>query len=131
MKATVGPPVRIWSYIRLPVIGLCTGLVNGLLGIGGGTLLVPALAFMIGVDEHRAHGTSLATILPTSAVSAYIYGTNQFLDWQLAWRVALGGTGGALLGAALMGRLSPFLLRRVYAVTIAVIGVRLVLAGFS
>jgi len=54
---------------RLGIIGTLTGLINGLIGIGGGTILIPAMVFLLGEEQHIAHGTSLPFILPEAMVS--------------------------------------------------------------
>jgi len=51
-------------------LGLGTGLVGGLMGLGGGTLLVPALVLLVGLDQHLAQGVSLAVVAITSLVGA-------------------------------------------------------------
>ena len=80
------------SYCRLGLIGLLTGLINGLLGIGGGTILIPAMVFLLGEEQHVAHGTSLAVILPTALMSTLIYQYNSHIDWVLAAKIAATST---------------------------------------
>lgn len=116
--------------LLVPLVGFATGLVNGLLGIGGGTLLLPALVFLFGVEQHRAHGTSISTVLPTSAVSVLVYGSNQLLEWDLIWKVSAGGIVGAFIGASVLGHFSAIALRRLYAMVIFLIGLRLVAGAF-
>lgn len=105
--------------------GLVAGLVNGLLGVGGGTVLVPALTLLHGVEDHDAHGTALAVILPTSVASTLIYVRGGFLDLGLAARIALGGAAGAFLGARLLARLPEAILRQVFSVFLILAGLQL------
>ncbi len=114
----------MWKYL---LTGVAAGLVNGLLGVGGGTVLVPALTLVHGVDDHEAHGTALATILPTSVVSSLIYARGGFVDLGLAGRIALGGAVGAFLGAKLLPRLPESTLRRVFSVFLILAGLQLLL----
>lgn len=73
--------------------GFLVGVVSGLIGIGGGTLLVPIMVIGFGFGQHLAQGTSLAAILPTSVVGAVTH----FREGNLAWRAALlMGISGAL-----------------------------------
>lgn len=110
-------------------IGLMAGLINGLLGIGGGPILVPALVFACCLPEHEAHGTAVAAVLFTSAVSAAVYVAHGRLDLSLAGQVALGGVVGSYLGARLMPRLKAQVLRRLYAAFLAAAGLRMLLGG--
>lgn len=109
------------------VIGFIAGLSSGFLGIGGGVFLVPALVFFIGLSEHQAHATSIATIVPTTLTSALVYATNKFLDVALSTKLAIGGVAGGYLGARLMRFCPPLLLRRFYAVFIAAISLKMIL----
>lgn len=87
--------------VWLPVLaGVGVGLLNGLLGAGGGMLTVPVLEWL-GVRGKQSHATSLAVILPLSLVSAILY-------WQRGWfhpGMALPYLPGGILGAAAGGKL--------------------------
>ncbi|EKP94002.1 putative permease [Thermaerobacter subterraneus DSM 13965] len=113
-----------------PVIaGVLTGGVNGLLGVGGGTLLVPALVYWFGVPDHRAHGTSILVVGLTSIISAAVYAARGLVDVQLAWQVAAGGMVGAAVGARWMERLQPRGLRRLYGWFLLLLGLRMMVLG--
>lgn len=115
------------SFLKMGLIGLCTGLVNGLLGIGGGTIAIPAMVFLLGVEQHKAHGTSLAIILPTSIISLYIYYRYNFLDWGLITKIVLSGMIGGYIGAKLMNHIPAGILRKIFGVFMALAGLRMVL----
>ena len=102
-------------------IGLCSGFLGGLLGIGGGTVIVPALILAarplgIGADDAArvAVATSLAIVIPTSISSARAHAARGSIDWRAFRRLAPGIAGGALagtlvacaLGGPLSGRLA-------------------------
>jgi uncharacterized membrane protein YfcA len=102
-------------YDSLAVLcGLLVGVLSGLIGIGGGVLLVPVMVIGFGFGEHLAQGTSLAAVLPTSAVGALTH----HREGNLAWRPALVmGLGGALVAAVfglLAQAIDPGLLARVF-----------------
>ncbi|MEA2434898.1 MAG: uncharacterized protein QOG54_2355 [Actinomycetota bacterium] len=86
------------------VIGFLAGISSGLFGIGGGTVMVPLLVLWAGFDQHSAHATSLAGIVPLAAVGATVFATAGEIDLRLAGLLALGGIAGAPLGAKLMAR---------------------------
>ncbi|WP_170294050.1 sulfite exporter TauE/SafE family protein [Heliomicrobium undosum] len=113
------------TNIILILSGLSTGLINGLIGIGGGTIVIPTMVFLLGVAQHQAHGTSLAVILPTSVASAFVYWWKGHLSWSLFWPIVLTGVAGAYLGARLMNRLSPERLRQLLGIVMIAAGVRL------
>ncbi|MDN5364650.1 MAG: uncharacterized protein PWQ91_1713 [Eubacteriales bacterium] len=115
------------SLKKSVIIGLITGFVNGLLGIGGGTILIPAVVFFMGIRQHVAHGTSLCVILPTAAVSAAVYYWHGNLNTILATKVALAGMAGGYLGARLMNCLSPSGLRRFFGIFMIIAGLKMLL----
>ena len=56
--------MNIYTLLTLVLIGLITGAAGGMLGLGGGVILIPALVYFIGLNQHEAIGTSLAVMLP-------------------------------------------------------------------
>ncbi|MCR4442703.1 MAG: sulfite exporter TauE/SafE family protein [Peptococcaceae bacterium] len=111
---------------RLGLIGFIAGFVNGFIGIGGGTILIPSMILLLGEKQHIAHGTSLAIILPTAAVSAFIYQTSQHLDWGLALKIALSGMAGGYLGARLMETIPAPRLKQIFGIFMFLAGIRMI-----
>lgn len=89
----------------LILVGLAAGVLSGLFGIGGGTIIVPALALWLGMPHRLAAGTSVAAILPTAVVGAISYGVQGNVDWVAALCLAIGIVAGAQLGTYLLARL--------------------------
>jgi len=114
------------NIVRLGSIGLVTGLVNGLLGIGGGTILIPAMIFLLGEKQHKAHGTSLAIILPTAVISALIYYFHDNLDLNLTLKVVSGAVIGGYLGAKLMNHIPAKSLKKLFGIFMVIAGLRMV-----
>jgi uncharacterized membrane protein YfcA len=54
---------NIFLYL---LVGLAAGVISGLIGIGGGTIIVPVLVFLFGLSQHQAQGTTLALLVPPS-----------------------------------------------------------------
>ncbi len=112
----------------LLAIGLSAGLLAGLLGIGGGVVIVPAMVLLAGFDQHVAQGTSLLVIIPSAilgSVTHYRHGRFTVRDAAL---LAAGGVIGALAGSVTALSLDEGLLRRLFAVLILVVAVRLLLS---
>jgi len=80
------------------LLGVAVGILVGLMGIGGGVVLVPALVHLVGMDQHRAQGTSLFLLLPPMGIGAlYLY----WKKGQVDGRAGLVCAAGILLGGYL------------------------------
>lgn len=108
--------------LGLALTGLVSGVVAGMLGVGGGIVVVPVLYHvlaMLGVEEsvrmHMAVGTSLATIIPTSYSSVTAHNKKGAVDWTLLRRWAVPMFVGVLIGSTLAGIVSGRTLSLVFA----------------
>ncbi|OEH87023.1 permease [Desulfuribacillus stibiiarsenatis] len=108
------------------VIGFITGIVNGLLGVGG-TILVPAMIYFLDTDRRHSHGTALLIIFPTSLVSTFVYYQNNNVDINLAWKLAIGGIVGSYIGAKALRKLKMTWVKRIFAIVMIAAGIRMVM----
>jgi uncharacterized membrane protein YfcA len=115
--------------VSLVAFGVVTGAASGLLGVGGGTLMVPFLTLAVGLSQHAAEATSLLVVLPTALVGSLVLRRSGVGDLGLALRFgtlgALGGIAGALLALALPGGI----LRVAFACFLLIVSARLVRDG--
>ena len=85
--------------IVILLIGLCAGILVGLLGIGGGIVLVPALTHLLHMDQHAAQGTSLFVLLPPIGLGALLeYRKKGAVDFRAGIYCAVGMLFGGYLG---------------------------------
>ena len=124
------------EYIVLIAIGAVAGILAGLLGIGGGLVIVPAMTALLiaqgaGIDlaVPMAVATALGSMLLTSAASAWSHARRDTIDWKAVLRLGPGIALGALLGARFATGLSGPALARVFAVITAVIALRMLIKG--
>ncbi len=112
----------------LPIllIGLVAGLVSGLFGVGGGVIVVPALVLLLGFSQHRASGTSSATIMASSAAALVAFALDGSVDWGAAALVFSGAAVGAWAGARFLHRIPEVWLMRVFTVVMILSAIRLV-----
>jgi hypothetical protein len=92
-------------------IGLAAGLLSGLFGVGGGTVIVPLLVLLLKFDQRLAAGTSLAAIVPTATVGVISYAVHGSVAWIPALILAAGAVIGAQFGTWLLPRVSQTALR--------------------
>ena len=107
------------------LIGLVTGVVSGLIGLGGGIFIVPALVYVFKMSQHEAQGTSLATLLLPIGLFGFLeYYRNGHVDLRVAAWLALGFAIGVFAGARSAQALPDLVLRRIFAATLVVIAGR-------
>nr|WP_277724797.1 sulfite exporter TauE/SafE family protein [Bifidobacterium catulorum] len=104
---------QVW--MMLIGVGVLSGFLSGLFGIGGGTVIVPALVFL-GLSQRHAAATSLAAIIPTSITGVISYATGGDVDWIAAALLACGLIVGSQIGSWLLSRLPEVVLRWVFVV---------------
>lgn len=112
---------------KLLLIGFITGIINGLFGSGGGTVLVPCLVFLMDVEDHKAHATAIAIILPLSILSSIIYYRYNVVDISLTANVAIGSVLGGIVGSILLNKLPVNILRKFFGVVMIIAAVRMVI----
>ncbi|HVG26570.1 MAG TPA: sulfite exporter TauE/SafE family protein [Acidobacteriaceae bacterium] len=106
------------------------GVALGLVGIGGGALLIPALAFFYGMSQIRAQGTSLATLLlPIGFFAFWTYYKAGHVDFRLALWIALGFAAGGWVGGVWAQHLPATVLKRGFAALLVVLAVKMVMEG--
>ena len=105
--------------------GIGAGLLSGMFGLGGGIIIVPGLMFALGMDQRRAHGTSLAGVLPISMASIVTYWAQDHIDWTVTLWLTIGSVGGALLGARLLAVLPKKVLTLLFVTVLAIAGIRM------
>jgi uncharacterized membrane protein YfcA len=116
-------------YVALGAFGVLAGVASGLLGVGGGTLLVPFLTLAVGLSQHAAEATSLLVILPTAIAGTLALRRRGVGSAGLALRFGVVGSAGAVVGALLALALPAATLRLVFAAFVGFVGVRLLRDG--
>ncbi|MFA5528657.1 MAG: sulfite exporter TauE/SafE family protein [Peptostreptococcales bacterium] len=113
--------------IRKVITGIAAGFLNGFLGSGGGTVIIPSLKYILKTEEHKAHATAILIILPLSILSFFIYFKNGYIDIILAFKVATGSIFGSILGAKILKKLSTQLLKKIFGIVLIFAAVRMLI----
>ncbi|HVV58570.1 MAG TPA: TSUP family transporter [Gaiellaceae bacterium] len=113
-------------YVALAAFGVLTGAAAGLLGVGGGTLMVPFLTLAVGLSQHEAEATSLLVVLPTSIVASLVLRRRGVGDLGVALRLGTLGAAGSVLGALAALALPGDVLRFIFGGFLLLVSVRLV-----
>lgn len=104
--------------LPLAFAGALGGFASGLLGLGGGTITVPIMVLLAGLEQHTAQGTSLLAMVPSAMVGSYTHYTHGNLQREVVPGLVAGIIAGAFVGGLLAGQLPEFWLRLVFAVVL-------------
>jgi hypothetical protein len=105
--------------ITLSLIGLVAGMLSGLVGVGGGIVIVPALVFFLGFTQHQAQGTSLGLLLlPIGIFAVMNYYNKGHIDVKVVLVMAIGFVLGGWVGSKIALNISQELLKKIFAIVL-------------
>jgi uncharacterized protein len=123
------PDLTVGALIGLVAVGLGTGLLSAVLGVGGGLVLIPALVLLFGFPQHAAEGTSLAVIVPTALAGATRHARHGYTKWRTGMVLGTAGIVGGVTGGFLALALEGGTLQRIFAVFLLLMAGRLMWQG--
>ncbi|HSX29608.1 MAG TPA: sulfite exporter TauE/SafE family protein [Candidatus Saccharimonadales bacterium] len=116
--------------VLLIAIGLLAGMLSGLVGVGGGIVIVPALVMLLGFSQKNAQGTTLAMLMvPVGILAALTYYRAGHVNIKAALFIGLGFLFGALIGAQFAIRLPDHTMTRVFGGLLLAVGLKFLLLG--
>ncbi len=110
------------DIIVIILIGIAAGVLSGLVGVGGGLILVPAMVYFLGYNQHQAQGTSLGVLtFPVTALAflTYYYDCKKMgspIDFKVVALVAAGFIAGGYFGSSLAIKIDKEVLKKLFAV---------------
>ena len=117
--------MTITTILGLLLIGLLSGLISSMVGIGGGTVIVPALVLMFAMSQKMAQGTSLAMLLPPIGVLAVInYYKAGYVDFKIAAILCVSFIVGSYFGSRYALNLPEATLKKIFGVFLMVLGMK-------
>lgn len=116
-----------WLIILgLLITGVVAGYLAGLIGIGGGIIIVPALVYIFGYSQHEAQGTTLALMIPPIGIlAAFEYYKKGYVDIKIAIIIIIGFLLGSYLGSKLAISIPDALIRKFFALLMIAIAIKM------
>lgn len=109
------------------LLGAVAGILSGMIGIGGGTIIVPALVILFGFSQHMAQGTTLALLVPPIGILAvWTYYRAGYVDLQTAGLVCIGFVIGGFIGARIATNLSSAVLEKIFGIALLIISLKMI-----
>lgn len=114
------------TILLLAVIGLVAGMLGGMVGLGGGIILIPALILIMKLDQQTAQGTSIAVMLPPIGLFAvYNYYKAGYVNMPYALIIALAFMIGGYFGSSLALKLSPQVMRKIFSLLLVLVALKM------
>lgn len=114
------------TILIIIMVGVAAGMLSGLVGVGGGLIIVPALVYFIGFSQKTAQGTSLALImLPVGIFGVIQYYKQGHVDFKIVGLLAIGFLAGSFFGSKLALSISQEMLKKVFAVLMIMIAIKM------
>ncbi len=113
--------------IKKILLGLIAGFISGLFASGGGLIVVPAFVHIFKLKEAEARATCIFAILPMVIASGLLYYNNNFLDWFIGIKCAVGGIIGGFIGAKLLKKLSDKFLKIVFVLFLIYVSIKMII----
>ena len=118
--------MTIQTILILVVIGIAAGLLSGLVGIGGGLIIVPALIFFLGFSQKTAQGTSLGILLlPIGILAVINYYKADHVDIKTVWLVAVGFIAGGFFGSKIALSLPQETVKKIFAIVLLLVAFKM------
>ena len=110
-------------------IGFLGGVTSGLFGTGGGLIIYPALSKILKMDEYKARGTTLISILPITLIASIFYSNNSYINWSKTFLVIIGGCIGGFIGAKIMNKIPRFYLAISFDIFLIILSIKNIIQG--
>lgn len=116
------------TIIILLCIGLMAGILSGMVGVGGGIIIVPALVYFMGVSQHQGQGTSLAVLLlPVGIFAVYNYYKAGYVDVQSTLIIASTFLIGGFIGSKIAISIDQAMIKKVFGVFLLLVALKMIL----
>lgn len=116
------------NIILYLLVGLTAGVLSGLIGIGGGVIIIPALILMFGLSQHTAQGTTLALMVPPIGIlAAWTYYKAGFVDLKIAAFICIGFLIGGFFGAQFAIGIPEHVLKKIFGIFLLIISLKMIL----
>jgi uncharacterized protein len=120
--------MSVQTIIILIVVGLLAGMLSGLVGLGGGVIIVPALVFFLGFSQHQAQGTSLGILLLPAGIFAVLnYYQKGYIDVKVVAMLFIGFLVGGWIGSKLSLSIPESVLKKIFAIALILIAGKVLL----
>lgn len=106
--------------LKLILLGILSGFINGLFGSGGGVIIVLGLTLFLKSEKKKAHATAVMAVLCFSVISIFTYGIKGNVDWSVALTAGIAGIAGGAVGAYLLKKIPVKYVSKIFGILMLV-----------
>ena len=118
--------MSLHTILILVIIGIAAGILGGLVGVGGGIIIVPALIYFLSFSQKEAQGTSLGILLlPIGILGVWQYYKAGYVDMRIVWLVAAGFLVGSYFGSKIALSLSQETVKKIFAILMIIVSIKM------
>lgn len=118
--------MSVQTILILVLVGIAAGMLSGLIGVGGGIIIVPALVFFLGFSQKMAQGTSLGILLlPIGILGVMQFYKAGYINMPSVWLVALGFLAGGYFGSKIALSLPQDTLKKIFAIVLLLVAFKI------
>jgi len=128
MIPTDKPKITLENMVIIILIGLAAGIIGGMVGVGGGIIIVPALVYFLAFSQLQAQGASLTLMLfPVGILGVINYYKKSYVDFRFAGLLAIGFVVGSYLGSKFSLSLPQVTVKKIFAVLMLLVALKMLL----
>ena len=117
--------MSVATILLMLIVGLAAGMLSGLVGLGGGVIIVPALVYLLGFSQHKATGTSLGILLlPAGIFAVWNYYKKGYIDVWVVLLIFAGFLVGGYLGSKISLNVDEGTLKKIFAIVLLLIAAK-------
>ena len=129
MKQEQSKPMDATTIITLMIIGIFAGFASGMVGIGGGVVIIPALVFFLAMSQHQAQGISIGMMLmPVGFLAAYNYHNSGNFNFKYSAIIGATFIVGAYFGSMVSLNIDTVMMKRIFGVFMLILAIKMIMS---
>jgi hypothetical protein len=115
------------NKVKEIILGLTAGLICGFFASGGGLILVPAFIYLLNQNDKKARATAVCCMLPMVVTSSIFYQRDNYINWKIGIKCAIGGAIGGIIGAKLLKKIPTKYVRILFTIFLIYVSIKMLI----
>ncbi len=115
-------------YITYIIIGICGGVLGGM-GMGGGTVLIPLLSIVLGINQHSAQAINLISFIPMAFIAIILHAKNNLIKYKIVWPIIFAGIFACIIGSVVAELIEKNILKKIFGIFLILLAIFDIIGG--